>query len=365
MYTLENSCCLTCYKHNTQYSPPEWAVLGGPQGELRFSEEAERWQFDTSEDPRSPRPVQMDIMPWGSGVCLGCYENINSEYRKILGGIMPKPGTDLAPIEEESVKANQDPKNTSWLWPRTPSGWKLVVRQRAFSNDICSDMQEGVELVGKRISWFSATTTRLENGLIDSYDIKTRLCNVTRGKGSHIFTRNLRPSTLFPPNATEQCTDRCYCPTCVKPKCCIFCQTLCHTGVDGPGQQWYCRFHPVEKFFVPGSANKFEVLAWMKEDNHRRGETLSIIDTESSIGIAVYGSQKEVTLAECEGASIAKVVNVLAEPAKKDMCHECKVKTYLGRICPSTGDSNWYCDGCWDKYWLSKEKYSGNFPSLS
>jgi hypothetical protein len=389
MYTLEKCRCLTCYKQNTQHSSPKWALLGGRQGDLLFSEEATRWQFDTlPEDPRSPRPVQMDIMPKGSGVCLRCYENISSDFRKILEAIKitdmrteqtnpqkvsPTSAASRVPWSPsdpgEIVKQMSKKKNTSWLWPRTPSGWKLVVRQRAFSNDICSDMQDGLDLGGKRISWFSPTTGRFENGLIESYDIKTRLCKVTREKGSQVFTRNLSPSSLFPPNAMDQCTGRCYCPTCAKPKCCIFCQSLCLSGTEGPGYNWYCSRHPVEKFFVLGSANQYEVEAWMVEDNHRRGEAFSVIDTDSPFGIALYGSQREVVLAECEGASISTTVNVKAKPAKKDMCHGCKKESYHGRICPSTGDSNWYCDVCWKQYWNEKKqqekKQQEDFPSLS
>jgi hypothetical protein len=102
----------------------------------------------------------------------------------------------------------------------------------------------------------------------------------------------------------------------------------------------------------------------MYEDNHMRGETLSVIDLDSAFGIALYGKEREVVLAECEGASLSTKVNVEPKPPKKDMCHGCKKETYHGRICPSTGDSNWYCNGCWDKYW-AEEKKQEDFPSLS
>jgi hypothetical protein len=103
----------------------------------------------------------------------------------------------------------------------------------------------------------------------------------------------------------------------------------------------------------------------MYEDNHKRGETLSVIDTDSAFGIALYGKEREVVLAECEGASLSTTVKVEPKPPKKDMCHECKKETYHGRICPSTGDSNWYCNGCWDKYWVAKKKQEKDYPSLS
>lgn len=359
MYTLEKCRCITCYKQNIQYSPPKWAVLGGVRGGLRFSEEV-------TGSLEGLTGSVMDIMPFGSGICLSCYENISPNYagaRKVLEDIMTADqGTAMTTIEESF-----GPKNTSWLWPQTPSGWKVVVMQRAFSNDICSGMQDGLVLGGKSVSWFSATTRKFENGVIDSYNIETRLCKVSRVKGSQTFTRNLSPSSLFPPNAIcEKSMERE--SRSKKPKCCAFCQNLCLSGVEGPGYLWYCCHHPVEKFFVLDSASKFEVLAWMEEDNHRRGEMMSVIDTESSLGIAVYGSQREVVLASCEGCSISTKVNVTAEPTK-DTCHECKIESYRGRICPSTGDSNWYCDGCWDKYWdkdkKEQDKYSGDFPSLS
>ena len=394
MYTEDKCRCMICFKKNTSFSPPKWALIGGLQGNLVFSDEASQWQFDTlSTDSRSPIPVPMDIMPNGTGVCFQCYVNIKSNFRNLLEAIKitemmaeqinakkVSPKSDVSsmylyPLDPvETMKQMAKNKNTSWLWPRTPRGWKLIVRQRAFSGDICQSMCEGVDLAKKSISWVSETTSNFENGQIDSYNIKTRLCNVSRQKDHRTITRSISPSVLFPPNATKQCTKNCYCAEdkirdCVKAKCCIFCQNLSLSCTDGPGYKWYCTIHPVEKFFVPGSADRSEISAWMYEDNHRRGETLSVIDPESSIGIALYGRQREVVLAECKGASISTIVNVSPKPAKMDMCHECKKESYHGRICPSTGDSNWYCDGCWDKYWIDKKQYEKeqheDFPPLS
>jgi hypothetical protein len=370
MNTQEKCQCLVCYKPSSKSM--KWAVLGGRQGDLRFSSEALKLQFDTLPgDPRSPRPSGLDIMPPGSGVCLGCYENPNSGFSENLldiGACTEQGCLRGADPRSEPCRGHPDydklPKNKTRLWPRTPSGWKLVVVQRAFSNEICMNMIHGEKLSGKSVSWFSENTGGFVNGQIKSYSIKSRICKVTSGGNID----NICFSLLYPPNATQQCTERCFCPGCVKPKCCIVCQKTCLSGTEGPGYNWYCRYHPVEKFFVPGSANQYEISAWMYEDNHKRGETMSVIDLESSIGIALYGKEREVVLASCEGVSISTTVNVEPKPPKKDMCHECKKETYHGRICPSTGDSNWYCNGCWDKYWVAqaaKKKQEEDFPALS
>lgn len=374
MNTLEKCQCLICYKPSS--AQMKWAVLGGRQGDLRFSSNALKLQYDTlSRDSRGlPVPQGLDIMPMGSGICLRCYENTNQGYAEELVNI--KVCTQLGFLRGADPKScpcfgepgwGKGPKNKSSLWPTTPSGWKLVVAQRAFSNEICMNMIQGEKLSGKRVSWFSEDTGGFVNGQIKSYSIKSRLCKVTiAGKNlvsGHVV--NICFSSLYPPNATQQCTERCFCEGCVKPKCCIVCQKTCLSGTEGPGYNWYCRCHPVEKFFVPGSANQYEISAWMYQDNHKRGETLSVIDSDSAFGIALYGKEREVVLAECEGASLSTTVKVEAKPPKKDMCHECKKETYHGRICPSTGDSNWYCNGCWDKYWVAKKKHEKDYPSLS
>jgi len=372
MNTREKCQCLICYKPSSKSR--KWSVLGGRQGELLFSDEALKLQYDTLPgDPRSPRPGGLDIMPSGSGICLRCYENPSEGFGHILLDI--KVCTQLGGLRGADPKScpcfgqpgrDKEPKNKSSLWPRTPSGWKLVVAQRAFSNEICMNMIQGEKLSGKRVSWFSdyGIPGGLVNGQIKSYSIKSRLCKVTSG----VNIVNICFSSLYPPNATQQCTERCFCQGCVKPKCCIVCQKTCLYGTEGPGYNWYCLCHPVEKFFVPGSANQYEISAWMYEDNHRRGKTMSVIDPDSAFGMALYGKEREVVLASCEGASLSTTVSVEPKPPKKDMCHECKKETYHGRICPSTGDSNWYCNGCWDQYWdaqAAKKKQEEDFPSLS
>jgi hypothetical protein len=56
MNTQEKCQCLVCYKPSSKSM--KWAVLGGRVGDLRFSKEAMKLQFDTlSGDPRSPRPT--------------------------------------------------------------------------------------------------------------------------------------------------------------------------------------------------------------------------------------------------------------------------------------------------------------------
>ena len=371
MNTQEKCQCLICYKPSSKSR--KWSVLGGRQGELLFSEAAQNLQYGTLPiDPRgNPIPSGLDIMPPGSGVCLGCYEKPNWWYHEnlldigactqlgCLRGADPKSEPCRGQAEYDKL-----PKNKTRLWPRTPSGWKLVVVQRAFSNEICMNMIHGEKLSGKSVSWFSDNTGGFVNGQIKSYSIKSRLCTVTSGGNKE----NICFSLLYPANATQQCTERCFCSDCVKPKCCIVCQKTCLSGTEGPGYNWYCRNHPVEKFFVPGSANQYEISAWMYEDNHRRGETFSVIDRDSAFGIALYGKEREVVLAECEGASLTTTVKVEPKPPQKDVCRECKKETYHGKICPSTGDSNWYCNGCWDKYWVAqdaKQKHEEDYPSLS
>jgi hypothetical protein len=155
MNTREKCQCLVCYKPSSKSR--KWSVLGGSQGDLRFSNEALKLQYDTLPgDPLgNPIPSGLDIMPSGSGICLGCYENPNPGFSNILldiGACTQLGCLRGADPRSEPCRGQPDydklPKNKTRLWPRTPSGWKLVVVQRAFSNDICMNMIHGEKLSG-------------------------------------------------------------------------------------------------------------------------------------------------------------------------------------------------------------------------
>ena len=390
--------CLNCSTENEHLAYPRWAVKGGVGGELVFSREAGDVQ-------RRGSSSYLGIMPLGSGVCQKCYENpkqesqfalirmiISVEKRDVPSWFVSVSKEEVVSLRErvesgeepadiaadnmakvvggiQAKEVSKDPGDMSWMWPRTTRGWKSFVRYTAFQNEIIHDMDQGKDQKGKKITWFSATSKQFETGEIESCDFENGFCRVRKNKNGRLWKRTLKPSSLFPQNLMKQCVGVCYCPTCIKPKSCTYCGISCLSGEEGPGFKWYCRYHPVEKFFVHGTANKFEIMAWIEEDSHRRGEPFSVIDPESSLGIAVYGyPKKEVVLAECEGASITKTVEEKVICAKKDTCHECKKETYCGRICPSTGDTNWYCNDCWENYWITQKKndaYNGDYPSLA
>lgn len=393
--------CLSCTKLHVREEPwesgskgwgrvdSEWAVWGvsSCEGEIRLKDNVRRAENFTNphNDWMLSSQACRDVMPQGCGVCNECFDNPPREIHYLLQCVKElegrkfgfssmreekpnlegKSSLELEAIAAENMKKIKEQEEMGEPWPITLAGWRAFSRGMTFIIDTVENaLVNGVK--GGEVSWKSKTLGTFVNGRIEEFDRMNRQYKISRVENGNILRKWVSIHMIFPKDFTKMCNLHCYCPTCSHPKCCVHCNKPTLEGERGPGGYTYCSGCPVESHFIIGTANTYEIFAWIEEQTAKNDGFPMVIDPESALGIGLWGyPEKTEVLAECKGCRVTRKVKDTNVKIKKNKCHECGDFTCYGSIQLKTGDSNWYCDCCWEKYWKEKEKYEEEFPKLN
>lgn len=397
--------CLSCTKLHQRRKPwesgskgwgevdSEWAVWGvsSCEGEIRLADNVRRAENFTipHKDWILSSQACRRVMPQGCGICDECFDNPPSKIHYLLECVKGlegrkfsicsmreekivlegKTSLELEEIAAENMKKIKEQEEKGEPWPITLAGWKAFSRALCFIIDTVDHaITTGVK--GREISWKSTTTGSYVNGRIEEFDKMNMKYKISRVRNGKIYRKWVNIYMVFPKDFIKMCNLHCYCLTCSHPKCCVYCNKPTLEGERGPGGYTYCSKCPVESHFVIGTANRYEIFAWIESQTAKNEGYPMVIDPESALGIGVWGfPEKTEVIAECEGCRITRKVKDLNVKIKENECHECGKLTCYGSIQLKTGDTNWYCDCCWGKYWERDSqlhmKYEKDFPKMN